>query len=277
MIENEKIMNEFIINLVVCYANEDEVINYSTELAKQSIRKKIILAVVVNKENKGIKYLESGLNYSGIQYEIMNPEKNLGYLNGLMFGFKHCSKKSEWYILSNTDIQIPCEDFLEKFIKNYKNDDQKWVIGPSVYAPNKRIYSNPYLRTRPSRNYYISKNFGMTFPQVYELLFRLKSKIKMNKTEIKSVSGQVYAVHGSYMFVKNKLLQKIVECADWELLYDEEQYIAEIALQNNKQVYFDESLLVYHMEGASTGMVNVSKRYNLMKKSNNRILKEFYK
>lgn len=268
---------KYIVNIVICYANEDEVIQYARQLEKQSIGNQVILAVVVNKEKKGINYLESGLADVDIQYEIVCPDDNLGYLNGLIYGFKRCSLKTRWYILSNTDIQIPNNRFLETFVSKYLDEQQKWVVGPSVYVPLKKTYSNPYLITRPSSYYYISKNLGMTFPHLYDYLFKLKSKFR-NSGDVKSnSSAQVYAVHGSYMFIRDELLKVVSERDKWELLYDEEQYIAEIALSNKKEVYYDELLLVQHMEGTSTGKVDVSNRYKMMKKSNKRILKEFYK
>lgn len=276
VVKNDDLYCNCIVNIVICYANEDEVIQYAKQLEKQSVSGNVTLAVVINKENRGIEYLKSGLNSVHIQYEILCPDENLGYLNGLIYGFAKCSIKAKWYILSNTDIQIPDNRFLETFISKYSNDSQKWVVGPNVYAPIKKAYSNPYLIERPSRYYYLSKNIGMTFPVFYEYLFKLKSKFRKSEGLVLNSSTSVYAVHGSYMFIRDELLRIVSKREKWELLYDEEQYIAEIVSNHEKKVYYDEYLLVQHMEGTSTGKVNVSNRYKMMKKSNKRILKEFY-
>ena len=89
-------------------------------------------------------------------------------------------------------------------------------------------------------------------------------------------SGLVYTIHGSYMILKKELLDELVKRDKWEVLYDEEPYVAEVARQFEKKVFYDSSLEVKHVEGTSTGKVDLKKRYSLMAKATKRILKEFY-
>ena len=79
------------------------------------------------------------------------------------------------------------------------------------------------------------------------------------------------------MFMRKELLDTLISRPDWELLYDEEQYIAEVVRENKHLVYYYSDIEVFHMEGASTGQVNIKSRYQLMIKANKRLLKEFYK
>lgn len=267
-----------IANIVIYYANEDEVINYAKELAKQTESVKII--IVVNKiGKKGIPYLENKLELLRVEYEIHNPGKNLGYLNGLLWGYKMTKEKCKWYVLSNTDISYKNKYFFENFrISEPNNDERIWLIGPSVYAPKQGKYSNPYLKVRPSKSFYTSRIVAMRFSTLFDFVYQVKNKNHKSNTELKKKdSGVIYAVHGSYMFMRKELLDTLISRPDWELLYDEEQYIAEVVRENKHLVYYYSDIEVFHMEGASTGQVNIKSRYQLMIKANKRLLKEFYK
>jgi len=270
-------MQKSITNIVICYANEDEVIEYAKELSKQTVRVKLV--IVLNKiGEKGTKYLETELDKLTIDYSIYDPGENLGYLNGLIYGYSKSDKAGDWFILSNTDIKIyDCEMF-EKFFNSISFvDSDIWLLGPSVFAPKQSKYSNPYLRIRPNKMFYKKRILAMRFATIYNWLFMLKNRkrtldINVNKNQ----SAITYAIHGSYMFIRKELLE-VLECRPaWELLYNEEQYIAELVRLNGKKVFYDSNLEINHMEGASTRKVNVKNRYNLMISANKRILKEFY-
>ena len=267
-----------IYNIAICYGNEDEVCAYANQLARQSIADQIHLAVVINKVKRGVDYLEDKLSNIGIAYEIQSPEDNLGYLNGLVYGYSKSEITGGWVIFSNTDIKLEDKDLIKRFMESdYYLDKEVWGVGPSVFAPLKGTYSNPYLQTRPSRKSYILKNIGMLFPRLYHFLFFIKSKVKKNqRKELKTEKREVYAIHGSFMFLRTELLDILKDKDKWELLYDEEQYIAEISRMNGKKVVYDPDLQGHHMEGTSTGKVNIKKRFQMMRKANKRILREFY-
>lgn len=271
-------MNKQLINIVICYKNEDEVINYGQQLDNQTYSKYITLVVVINSYCYGFEYLDNGLKRLNIAYEILDSQSNLGYLNGLLYGAINCETTTDWYIFSNTDILLTDKNMIESFCdKAMSYNDTVWLIGPSVYAPFNKSYSNPYLMERPSKLYYYSKILGMTFPYIYNSLFVLKRHlISRNKQNNNNHSGYVYAVHGSYFFIKRDLIISLLEHGKWELLYSEEAFIAEVLREKNKKAYYDSSLSVDHLEGTSTGKVDYKSRYYQMKASNKRILHEFY-
>lgn len=269
-------MKREIVNIVISYGSEDEVIEYAKELKKQTIC--VPLVVVINKiGKKGIPYLKQKLSDLTIEYELYNPKENLGYLNGLLFGYKSTKLKSEWYVLSNTDIIIEDRFFFEKFLQSSASKCEKyWLIGPSVYSSNKNTYSNPYLLKRPNKTFYISRIIAMRFTNIFSFYHDLKNKITEKRRGKKTESGDVYAIHGSYMFLRMDLLNILLMRQAWELLFGEEQYIAELVLENKHKVFFDSDIEVQHMEGTSTGRIDLKNRYNLMIKANARILQEFY-
>lgn len=272
----------YIVNIVICYDNEVEVVTYAREVERQSVFEKIALVVVVNKYgNKGQSYLIEELSKLGIEFYICHPKKNLGYLNGLVYGYQYiCAKKAgvEWFVLSNTDIILPQEKFFETFIRREYLDNQSiWLVGPSVFAPVQSHYSNPYLKNRPLKRTYERLNFMFSFPHLFNLLYKIKHKLcGYRSPENYDQSSIVYGIHGSYMFLRREFLEMLIQNKEWEFMYDEEPYLAEIALQNGKFVYYDSQLLVHHMEGTSTGKVDIRRRCRMMKKSTQRMLREFY-
>lgn len=274
-------MNKKIANITICYKNEDEVIAYARELKKQVFTHTISLIVVLNAlGGKGLDYLKKGLDKLNLEYEIINPEENLGYLNGVLYGFQNTKKNQgvEWFIISNTDIKIQDEYFISSFfnLECIKSKDV-WMVGPSIFAPKQCQYSNPYMTNRPSRIYYFKKIIGMGFPHIYNFLYEVKKRHSKNHSnKYNEKSGYVYAVHGSYIFVNRRLLTEVSEMEPWELLFNEEQYLAEITLINRKRVYYSFALQVHHMEGTSTGKVSITKKYKMMQKANQRMVKEFY-
>lgn len=266
-----------IVNIVICYENEDEIISYAKELTKQTV--KVALVVVVNKiGNRGIEFLNQNLRKLNIQFEIHDPGENKGYLNGLTFGFKETNMQSEWYALTNTDIEIKSSCFFEKFITNESVSDKKvWLIGPSVFVPKSNRYSNPYIINRPSKISFIIRIFAMRFYKIFNLLHELKLKFKKNRSDVlKCESALVYAVHGSYMFARKEFLEVLVKQPAWELLYAEEQYLAELVVKNGCAVFYNSEIEVNHLEGTSTGKINLKNKYQLMIKANKRLIKEFY-
>ena len=270
-------MIDQVINVVICYANEDEVVAYAAQLMGQTDCDSIKLIVVINKTGKGEQYLREKLYQTKIDYNLYTPKENLGYLNGLLFGASNYEAISDWYIFSNTDIKLPQPEMIRTFLQGvFAKDENIWIVGPSVYAPLKDSYSNPYIVSRPTKASYAIKNVGMSFPHLYEMLFRMKSKLKKSNNSIPVNSAYVYAVHGSYFFIRREMIEELLTRKDWELLYDEEQYLAEIARNQKKKIYYDSSLFVEHMEGATTGKIEVKRRYARMRKSNKRMLEQFY-
>lgn len=270
---------EMILNIVICYKNENEVLSYAKKLSLLEHSDEIALAVVCNKVGKnGIDYLAEELPKTGIKNYIFLPDENLGYLNGMVYGFRCLAELnvvSDWYIFSNTDIDFPQSDVITRFLgsEEFKNSDY-WLVGPSIFVPNKKIHSNPYKLDRPSKLSYARTNFGLLFPRLFDFLYHDLKRTKENPHFERS--AKAYAIHGSFMLLRKELLQELTNRPAWELLYDEEPYLGEIARENKKHVFYDSSMLVHHLEGACTGKTDLRWKYKIMRNSNKRILREFY-
>ena len=94
---------------VICYDNEEEVLDFADKLSRQKDSEKIVLLVTCNK-CMNVKKLINDLNEIKISSQIFEPGENLGYLHGCLYGFKEFGEEYEWAVISNTDI-----DFFQNF------------------------------------------------------------------------------------------------------------------------------------------------------------------
>lgn len=268
-------------NIVIFYSNLDEVVKYTKSLSNQNDGNKIHLAIVLNKSTeKETEELKHQLMETDIKYSIFNPGCNIGYLNGMIYGYKQLKKKginTDWVICSNTDIEYANDGFISDLLNSdLLGQKDIWQIGPSVYAVNREEFTSPFKYAR-SQKWDIKKtNIGMTFPHMFTFLHGLKQKMQKKNGGVQPKSCEVYAIHGSYMILRKELLDIVEKREPWELLYNEETYLGELVYLNNKITYYFSDILVYHTEGTSTGKVNMIPKYKMMKRANSRILKEFY-
>ena len=249
-----------IINVVINYANEDEVLLYAKNLSKQTVAHNISLVVVVNKEgNIGMRGLEKNLKEVDLDIRLYNPNENLGYLNGLIYGYnQYCKGIDElpkWVVMSNTDIEFLSNSFFETFLGSVYDKDV-WCIGPSVYSPQKRSYDNPKSIERYSiadlnRRILIFKH--PTLAYIYSKLAVLKARLVKKK---RKDSQFVYSVHGCF-FIINIDFSEVLKNREYKaLMYSEEAYIAEIIRLYGKKCYYDNTIEVIHNENRVTGKLD---------------------
>ena len=270
-----------ILNVVVCYQNENEIINYCRELEHQYQSNRIVFVVSINKisNDKNYRILKQELKKSSINTYIYSTGNNLGYLSGLLFGYNkfcHDSKDTnfQFIIFSNTDIQYIDFDFFKK-LSLTKYDKDILCIGPSVYDPKQKSYRNPYIIKRYRKLDLILRN--IMFDRIYlaDIISFLKRKLNRKKNS-KLDSQFTYGVLGCYFILKPELVNKLFDYYPWELLYGEELLISEIIRTCKKKCYYDSNLEVIHNTGSVTSLQKKSKIRKMIVKSNKRILKEFY-
>lgn len=76
---------------VICYDNEEEVLDFADKLSRQKDSEKIVLLVTCNK-CMNVKKLINDLNEIKISSQIFEPGENLGYLHGCLYGFKEFAR-----------------------------------------------------------------------------------------------------------------------------------------------------------------------------------------
>lgn len=267
--------------IIINYKNEEEVLNYAKMISKQTVSNKINIIIVINKKSDNCYIdLKIELEKINISIDIFEPNENLGYLNGVIYGYNEFTRtkniKPDWVIISNTDIEINDKLFFERFMsKNY--DANIWCIASSVFSPNTDSFQNPQYLKRCSLHKINSLIFINKIPFIaytYWLLAKIKAKIKKTK---KQKSQYTYSAHGCFFILKFDFIEKIKGMWYKGFLYSEEAYIAENLLINKRKCYYDASLEVIHNENSVTGFIGIKKKSKYFENSLKCIRDEFYR
>lgn len=269
-----------IINIVICYNNANEVKEYAKELNKQNNIEDFALIIVINEgTNNDISILNTIEQEIIFKVIIINAKKNLGYMKGMLYGYKIYRKKygiPQYIIMGNTDIEIPDMDFLYK-LKNTKYEKDIWCIGPSIFTKFTNNYDNPVAFERRSKREInnLMCRFGMpVFNSCYVGLSSIKAfLIKKNKLQ----SQYVYEVHGCFFIIRSECADKMLKRPFKPLMYSEETYVAEIVYGNQKKEYYDSNLEIIHKEHTTTALLGNKKIAKYLYESMRFIRNEFYK
>ena len=81
---------------VACYNNEQEIVVFARNLKKQTISDRIKLVVSCNACSDIDKFSADLKNEYPLS-EVYNPKKNLGYLNGCLYGFQNQQKQKQQF------------------------------------------------------------------------------------------------------------------------------------------------------------------------------------
>lgn len=269
-----------IVNIVVCFKNDEEIVQFARQFQKQQSQEQIELIVVINELSQGkIEKLIKELDNLGIIYNIYNPNINLGYLNGLIYGYRQYIKtndKADWIIFSNTDIQYDVgkiRDYIDK--RNFERDI--WCIGPAVYAESRKTYDNPVaLKRRSERE--VKKLIKIFRTPILNVIYITLSDIKARILSRQMGDSQnVYEVHGCFFIVGKELGDLLVESGYPFFLYSEEAYIAELVYHNGKRIVYDNNISVIHSEHSVTGVLKKQKIARYMSESLRMVYDIFYK
>jgi GT2 family glycosyltransferase len=269
-----------IINVVVCYNNAKEVLNYAKELSKLNESDKLSLIVVINAAKaEDIELLNTLSSEVSFHTLVVNPNENLGYMKGLMYGYEKYKESTnsipDYAIMGNTDIEYEDTDFLVK-LSNKEYSEDTWCIGPSVFTKYTHNYDNPVALERRSVQEIDKLLFRFSvLGGFYVWLARVKESLTKKRLE-KLPSQYVYEVHGCMFILRGLFCEKLLEKPFKPLMYSEETYLAEMAYQNGKKVYYDADLEIIHLEHTSTSLVGNKKIAKYLLDSMRFIRNEFY-
>jgi GT2 family glycosyltransferase len=262
------------------YSNEDEVIEYATRLSSQTFNNKITLSIVVNQLSSITRIeLKEKLDQVSLDINIFYPEKNLGYINGLLYGYQksiEINQIFDWVIMSNTDIVFLQSDFFENFFStNYHKDI--WLVGPSIYSPNNNSYENPqYNKRHTLKGLRLRKKiFGNSFLlYLYLNLSNFKTRlIKKNKKD----SQYTYSLHGCFFFIHRNFVAELLKLKYDAFMYSEEAYLAEMLISSSRKAYYDSKLQVVHKGSSVTKLLGMKTKSNYFSHSIDFIIENFYR
>lgn len=273
-------MQHEVISIVICYHNSGEVCHYADSLLQLDGGNDIALVVVINKATgMDIGALQSLAERSALDVMITDPGENLGYMNGLLFGYRQYRAAGgavpRYVILSNTDIQYADSGFLQELLGR-KYQDGVWCIGPSIYVPGRKTYDNPSAGQRRTKREIdrLIHRFETPFLRVLYIGFSpVKGRLVRGK---KPDSQLVYEVHGCFFILTGECADYMAEKRFGALMYSEEAFVAENIYQTGHQVFYDADLEVWHMEHSVTGLLSNRKIAEYLAESMRWIRDEFY-
>lgn len=268
-----------VVNTVICYDNPEEVITYAEKFFSLDGSCEAALIVTINKiSNFSEAALVNTLKSINEDIYVYNPNANLGYINGMIFGYRKYLDNHEepkYIIMSNTDIIYPDASFLRTLLdKDY--DEDVWCIGPSVFVPERGSFDNPVCETRRSKRD-IQRIITILKTPLIGPLYIIASKIKGNYVRrAEEESHEVYEVHGCFFIITKDLGREFIRKPFGALLYSEEDYVAENVYKRRKKTLYDADLKVYHDEHSVTGKLDYRKIANYIIESERVILRDYY-
>ena len=261
--------------VIMNYFNEEEVMDFiTTEIKPQALQPSVFL---VNNGSNNINLLRNFCHESRIVF--LDPKKNVGYLGGLILVVDYCLENElsfpKWFILSNSDIEIEDKNTLSG-ISNKIYPENTAVLGISIISSRNKSNQNPFYLERITLN----KLKRLSFIFGNRILYGLYQFAAIAKGILHTGNGSneiqdVYAVHGSFLFIDGNFLKAyIAEFRQAPLLFGEELIIAEVAFVAKRTVIYDPSYKVLHREHQTTGMFKSKKHLKLLKQSVDYILNQ---
>lgn len=241
---------------VVCYNNEDEVINFAESLSKQSIINHIQLIISYNMSSNP-NYLKERILSILPETIICAPPSNMGYLHGCLFGVNQTQNNFQWILISNTDIEFQQIDFFEHLLNGLPNDT--WCIGPKIVLADSGLDQNPFLIERPSQLKVLIWSIVYSNYYLFRFYFMLNSLRKKNDSKF-NASGVVYSVHGSCFLINKELLESLNSEQSKVFMYGEELLLSEIVRENNKKVFYNSSAKIIHNENQVTHKIDYKRK-----------------
>lgn len=269
-----------VLNVVVNYANEAEVLAYANTLSNQSMSEDIALVVVINKssENPSVD-LSHELQKLNIQTHIFGPEHNRGYFNGFMHGYNEYVKEGHdlplWTILSNTDLIIEDKDaFKNLFEHNYEQN--VGCIGPSIFNQGKQTYDNPKYKTRIPKEKIESTLKIHQRPLLSHMYLTLGNYKARQSRKTKKESQTCYALQGCFIAFKREFMHTLQNNTYEAFLFSEENYVSELLLQNKLTCFYNANVEIIHNEKQATGLLGYKNRAKFYASSLQFIRDKFY-
>lgn len=261
---------------VICYDNEEEVLEFADKLSRQKECEKIILLITCNK-CMNVKKLINDLNKIKISSQVFEPEKNLGYLHGCLYAFKEFGREYEWAIISNTDIDFVSDDFFSKLLNNHYNS-KIGCIGPDITLKVTGKQQNPFALSRPGNTLMKFRKVVYANYFLYRLYYALSNiKNKISHIKIQKENGYVYGVHGSAIILRKKCIDKFLEDSIQIFMYGEELYIAEKLKENELLSYYDKNLKIIHNENQVTRKIASQRKQIWCSQSINCLVERYWK
>lgn len=220
--------------------------------------------------------------------ELLPLPANRGYFGAAKFALARYLAEGhalpDWIIVSNSDIVIEDQQFLEKLFAI--DAASLGVIAPQIVVPALNLNQNPYMKERPRRlkrftmrlhshDYFLS----VAWDWLSRIKQRLKSKIAPRDPLVVASSNSeqmaIYAPHGSFMIFSRRYFDVGGYLDDQLFLFCEEIAVGEICRNLGLAVIYNPSLAVIHNEHQSVGVGMTRAKFKYHRQSIRHVLSKY--
>jgi GT2 family glycosyltransferase len=272
--------NSNILFLLVNYFNEVEVCSFIKEQL-HPVSNNFTEVLIIDNGSKDPVLLENiAKEYSRVN--LIKASYNTGYFGAAYLGLTNYLNQHKVYpkavIICNTDISLS-PDFLIQLQQKLTTGNFD-ILGPSIHSDFLNYYQNPYIINRIKTNklkflHFISSNYFLY--SLFTFYHVVKTKIKPGNGTQLTKATTPYAIHGSFMIFAKSFFEKGGTINYPSVLFGEEVFIAEQALQLKLNMIYEPSLQVEHHEHATTGIFKSRQTVAYLHQSYTYLLKTFFK
>lgn len=267
-------MDKFdLVFVVLVYGNANDLEEYLL-----SLKEKILLSykvVVVNSFYSQETLIEIKNIADKYNCDFL-PVENKGYGTGNNRGIEYAIQHYifSFVIVSNPDMTI--ENFNGKVLEGREDI----IIGPKIITKSGKN-QNPFYYKRKKlaalEHFFLQKNNSVGYFFTVGVN-KLSKMFHLGVMYLRHISeSEVYALHGSFFIIGNKVFDKLWPLFDENIfLFEEEMVLGEKALRSNVKLIYTEKIVVNHKEDGSmkfsTDSINEIER-----KTNDYVYNRYYK
>ena len=130
--------------LIVNYNTEKFILNFLTDLCKQTIAENSYEVVIVNNvQNNALNYaVKKSQSSNKINIQIISSEKNIGFSRAMNLAAKNA--KGEHLLIANPDLRMMQDDYLDTLIRNAELNSNYGLITTQIINDDQEDKSEFY-------------------------------------------------------------------------------------------------------------------------------------
>lgn len=237
---------------------------------------KIVIVDNFSPDNSGTLLLEKYQNCPDI--DIVISKENLGFAKGNNLGIKYFREQydAEFIVVSNNDILITQDDFIEKLFASYERQPFD-LLGPLVLTADGKYTSSPQrkkvwtlveLQQYKKRMEDLQKFNQIHLRKVYSALHRTKEEPAFTNEDHIHYMKNVQ-IHGCFFVLSKLFFEKMDGLDPRTFMYMEEDILYAKLMKAGGTTVYDPRLIVFHQKGRATVMTekNKQKKYSFLLKN----------
>ncbi|MBE6149982.1 MAG: glycosyltransferase family 2 protein [Firmicutes bacterium] len=215
--------------------------------------------------------------------DFIKLDENLGFAKANNIGCKYAidKYKPDYLVVSNNDIVIEDEDFINKINKEYKKSKFD-ILGPKINTDNgQSVNPFPVYKTKEEVIKQINKTKklikiynNILLRNIFNIYMNIKYKFKEKKLVYNGNNRECnVALHGCFIVFSKKYFERYEHVFYNEtFLYHEEEFLYQRIIKDKLISIYEPSLEVFHKEGASLDF-NYKNNYKKLIFKNNEIIR----